>query len=299
MGRLGSLTMVDSPGKWTEAIARIRDSGALVIAVDSETAYWDLDPEFEMTSLIQIAFREAKGLHCCVFDVLRKPQLAALLQPLFLDPNVVKVGHNFSYDIRLLGKTFGLEFKNKWCTMTAAKRAKRKENSLEAMAKDLLGIPMDKGDQRADWSRRPLPIHQRNYAAKDAAITLLLYDYCAEQGWDGKSTYVPNLAKQQVIPGIVDEPATDLRRRLCRAIVSGMIGNCLIQTAYGSVDAEDHAKSLVKTLKSIEKGTFITEENSLDTFSLCVLPSSIEDVLFSGERLLKMLNWQEKGLEEL
>lgn len=298
MASLGKLTMVDSPGKWTEAIARIRDSGASVVAVDTETAYWELDSEFEMTSLIQIAFREGENLHCCIFDVLRKPLMAELLQPLFSDPTIVKVGHNFSYDLRLLAKTFGLTLINNWCTMTAGKRAKRRENSLEAMSKDLLGVAMEKGDQNSDWSRRPLHIHQRNYAAKDAAITLLLYEHCKAQGWDGQTVYVPNLAKQQIIPGFMDSPVADLRRRLCRVIVSGELGKRFIDTAYGTVNAEDHARSVAKTLKSIEKGTFISEEKGLDVFSLCVLPVSIEDVVFGAERLLKKLEG-ENGRGEL
>jgi len=48
--------------------------------------------------------------------------------------------------------------------------------SLQGQAAAHLGLHLDKGGQRSDWSRRPLDARQVHYAALDAFSTLLLYE---------------------------------------------------------------------------------------------------------------------------
>jgi ribonuclease D len=48
--------------------------------------------------------------------------------------------------------------------------------SIQAQVQAHLGVQLDKGEQRSDWSHRPLTIRQLRYAALDAVCTLLLYE---------------------------------------------------------------------------------------------------------------------------
>jgi DNA polymerase I len=99
------------------------------------------------------------------------------------NPGVVKIGHNLAYDLGLIRAAAGHRFPvvNLFDSMIAYQLliAGLYENSLKhaglkAVAKELLGVELDKGLQTSDWSG----IHtaeQLSYALKDSEILIQLY----------------------------------------------------------------------------------------------------------------------------
>ena len=149
-------------------------------ALDIEMADWRV-PSREWISLVQIAYREGSNIHVVVLDGKEKTT-QEIIQPFLLDSSVKIFAHNASYDINKLHKHWGIETQSAFCTMSAARRAGEKKYSLKILAEKFLGIQLDKSGQTSDFSRRPLKPEQLEYAAKDAAATLLLGKYQKQAG---------------------------------------------------------------------------------------------------------------------
>lgn len=152
-----------------------------VAALDIEMANWRV-PSQEWISLVQIAYREAGEIHVVVLDG-KDAQTPEIVRPFLLDLNLKIVVHNAAYDVNKLQKHWGIYTQSAFCTMSAARRAGEKKYSLRVLAKKFLGIELDKSEQTSDFSQRPLTPEQIEYAAKDAACTLLLWEYQQQAGW--------------------------------------------------------------------------------------------------------------------
>jgi DNA polymerase-1 len=105
------------------------------------------------------------------------------LLPVLANPEVVKIGHNLAYDLGLIRAAVGHRFPvvNCFDTMIAYQLliAGLYENSLKhsglgAVAKDVLGVGLDKSLQTSDWSGI-LKEEQLQYALKDSEILIKLY----------------------------------------------------------------------------------------------------------------------------
>jgi ribonuclease D len=151
-------------------------------ALDLEMANWRV-PSQEWISLVQIAYREAGEIHVVVLDG-KDAQTPETVQPFLLNPNIKIAVHNAAYDVNKLQKHWGIHTQSAFCTMNAARRAGEKKYSLQVLAKKFLGIELDKSEQTSDFSQRPLKPEQIEYAAKDAACTLLLWEYQQQAGWN-------------------------------------------------------------------------------------------------------------------
>ncbi|MBS1808667.1 MAG: hypothetical protein JST84_10790 [Acidobacteria bacterium] len=163
--------------------------GPSAVALDIEMANWRV-PSQEWISLVQVAYREAGEIHVVVLDG-KDAQTPETVRPFLLDPNITIAVHNAAYDVNKLQKHWGLHTQSAFCTMSAARRAGEKKYSLQVLAKKFLGIDLDKSEQTSDFSQRPLTPEQIEYAAKDAACTLLLWEYQQQVGW--YSPYHPKL----------------------------------------------------------------------------------------------------------
>lgn len=147
-----------------------------VIAVDIETINW-WNRHRERVALIQIAYRaEQRKIKVTVIDALAALEFEPLRIPLE-SPPVTKVIHNAAFDATKLAKHFRFKTSPIFDTMLAARRSGEAKYSLAAQALTHLGLHLDKGAQRSDWSRRPLDGKQLAYAALDAAATLQLYEH--------------------------------------------------------------------------------------------------------------------------
>src|SRR5262245_14611523 len=165
------------------AAALQRLDAAPVIALDIETIYW-WDRASERVSLIQMAFRENKGICGFVLDALAGFDPEPLRRPLELSAQI-KAIHNAGFDAVKLSSHFRIATSPIHDTMLAARRSGERRCSLQAQVEAHLGFHLDKAEQRGDWGRRPLSAEQLDYASLDAVCTLLLYEKQVARGLRG------------------------------------------------------------------------------------------------------------------
>jgi hypothetical protein len=182
-----------------------------VMALDIETINW-WDRQKERVSLLQLAFREDDRATVAVIDVLTDFDPEPLRRPLELSSKM-KAIHNASYDAVRIAKHYRIATAPIYDTMLAARRNGEKHCSLQAQTETHLGLQLDKTEQRGDWSRRPLSRAQVNYAALDAACTLLLYERQLERGLRGDYELRQRLERQQAALPLTatDQPPSELR----------------------------------------------------------------------------------------
>lgn len=154
-----------------------------VIALDIETINW-WNRHRELIALVQIAYRTGGQAKVVVIDALAELDLEPLRRPLEL-PTITKIIHNAVFDAGRLAKHLEFQVTPIFDTMAAARRSGERRYSLQAQAEIHLGLLLDKGSRRSDWSRRPLETKQLHYAALDAFSTLLLYENQRERKLNG------------------------------------------------------------------------------------------------------------------
>ncbi len=96
------------------------------------------------------------------------------LSPLFEDAGVEKVFHDVDYDGRMILTFMGIKPAPIFDTMIAARILGKEKVGLADLLWEYFGISMDKGLQKADWSRRPLGREMLEYAALDVAYLIPL-----------------------------------------------------------------------------------------------------------------------------
>lgn len=107
------------------------------------------------------------------------PELIPELIPLIESPDVRVIGHNLAFDLGIIRAQAGrrLKFTNLWDTMLSHKLLNNGLNSsatLQAVAKSLLGVDLDKSLQTSDWDGE-LSDEQLAYAVKDSLILEPIY----------------------------------------------------------------------------------------------------------------------------
>lgn len=134
------------------------------------------------TALIQVCVNEEK---CYLFHVSCMPKFPVMLKKLIETDSVKKIGLNVDYDIWKLGMDFDISAKQVVQHSTvelkalANKKLKSSENwSLEGLSRNVLRlrISKDPGIRKCDWSQFPLPETHQQYAATDAAVSLMIYN---------------------------------------------------------------------------------------------------------------------------
>lgn len=94
--------------------------------------------------------------------------------PLFEDRRVEKVFHDVDYDGRMLLTHLGVKPAPIFDTMIAARILGKEKVGLADLLGGYFGLSVDKGMQKADWSRRPLGREMLEYAALDVAYLIPL-----------------------------------------------------------------------------------------------------------------------------
>ncbi|HUJ79510.1 MAG TPA: HRDC domain-containing protein [Nitrospiria bacterium] len=135
----------------------------------------------EQGCLLQIA----TPTQTVLLDLIKLDHVNPLL-PLFADPAIEKVLHGADYDVRILGRDYGIAFTHLFDTMIAAQLLGFDAFGLGALVHQHFGVTLNKRYQKADWTQRPLPPEMIRYAAEDTAYLLPLSDILAraleEQG---------------------------------------------------------------------------------------------------------------------
>ena len=142
-----------------------------ILWVDTEIADYKSNPRL---SLIQVLAdsTDSTGDATFLLDVLDKPELAKdFINQIMVNPNIEKVLHNASYDIRFLGND---DAQNVTCTLKMASKIPTyilplPNRQLKTLIETLCGIAyVDKTEQSGDWAKRPLTEKQLEYAKMDA-----------------------------------------------------------------------------------------------------------------------------------
>lgn len=157
-----------------ETLSQVLDGLRLspVLALDLETT--GLDPHLHRPRLLQIA--DGRGpVAVCDLQVLGAGGRRSLNE--LLTGTAVKVFHNGKFDLKFL-LSLGLKPRGPlFDTMLASQLLDgglgERRHSLEALARDHLGLELDKELQLSDWSG-PLSWRQLEYAARDADVTFRL-----------------------------------------------------------------------------------------------------------------------------
>lgn len=136
-------------------------AGSRVLAIDTESD--SLYHHREKVCLIQLA---PEGRSVRLVDPLAFSDLSALAAVL-ADRTVVKVAHGAEYDVATLKRDFGFRFAGLLDTMIVARFLGLGVLGLQALLRAELGVEIDKGSQKDDWSRRPLDPQQEAYAMAD------------------------------------------------------------------------------------------------------------------------------------
>ena len=135
-----------------------------------ERTYW---PQL---ALVQIAFDDADGAPVVLLVDTLAPGLCAALTPLLSDPNTLKVMHSASEDVVAFKRACGVAPAPLFDTQIAAALSGIGAGmGYQRLVQDLLGVALEKGEQRSDWLRRPLSPAQLHYAAEDVVHLDALY----------------------------------------------------------------------------------------------------------------------------
>ncbi|WP_017317341.1 DNA translocase FtsK [Mastigocladopsis repens] len=144
---------------------------AKTLWLDTEIANWNTS--YPKLSLIQVLANptDSAGESVFILDVLHKPDLAAdFINQIMVNPNIEKVFHNASFDLKYLG---GQLAQNVTCTLKLARKITRKvlpvsNLQLKTLAAELCHFSnVNKEEQGSDWGQRPLSQNQLQYAAMD------------------------------------------------------------------------------------------------------------------------------------
>jgi len=158
-------TLIDDAEGLERLVERIQ--GVPEIAVDTEA-----DSFFsyrEKVCLIQVTAGEE--------DYLVDPLAGFDLAPIgavLADPDTTKIFHDGEYDVLILKRMYGFEFKNLFDTRVAAATLGSKSPGLASVLRDRFQIELDKAMQRSNWGKRPLSDKQVAYARLDTRFLLPL-----------------------------------------------------------------------------------------------------------------------------
>ncbi|OCQ99499.1 3'-5' exonuclease [Nostoc sp. MBR 210] len=144
---------------------------ASTLWIDTEVAdYNSRNPRLSLIQVLDDA-DDMSGDRVFLLDVLNQDELVAdFIQQVMLNPNIEKVFHNASYDVKFLGNK---KAKNITCTLEIAKKIPYyllpvPNYQLKTLATVLCNFhDIDKQEQCSDWSRRPLSEAQIDYAYLD------------------------------------------------------------------------------------------------------------------------------------
>ncbi len=162
--------VIDTEEKLSALLPALR--AAPWIALDTEADSLHAYPE--KLCLIQIS---SEGVEALV-DPLASISLEPLLK-IFHDHELIL--HGSDYDLRLLRKTFGFRPTAIFDTMLAARLLGCREFGLGNLVQKFLNVKLEKGPQKADWSRRPLTPRMEEYARNDTRFLKPIADILREQ----------------------------------------------------------------------------------------------------------------------
>lgn len=142
--------------------------------------------------------------------------LVDLMTPLPLKPLWEKLAtkhlvmHGSDFDLRLLHDLCGFRPASLFDTMLAAQLLNRQRIGLAALLSEHFGVTLDKGGQKANWSRRPLTPKLLDYAALDVWHLPALRDILTrELDRLGRLDWLQQQCERQIESGATGFPGDD------------------------------------------------------------------------------------------
>ncbi|MEK0179524.1 MAG: ribonuclease D [Oscillatoriales cyanobacterium] len=154
-----------------------------ILWIDTEIADYKSNPRL---SLIQVLAdpRDLTGDATFLLDVLDQPELVTdFISLIMVNPNIEKVMHNASYDIRFLGND---EAKNVTCSLNLSRKIPYyilplPNRKLKTLIEKVCNINyVDKTEQGSDWGKRPLTEKQVEYAKMDVVYLARVHRHLLE-----------------------------------------------------------------------------------------------------------------------
>jgi ribonuclease D len=135
-----------------------------IVAIDTETM--GLMPGRDRLCVIQLSSGDGMA-HLVQFQ--RGRYDAPNLRRLLSDQSITKLFHFGRFDIAVLYAYLGVLARPVYCTKIASKltRTYTDRHGLKDIARELLGIDLDKQQQSSDWGSADLSENQMKYAASD------------------------------------------------------------------------------------------------------------------------------------
>jgi ribonuclease D len=150
-----------------ELVVALRKAPA--VAIDTE--FMRERTYFARLCLIQLASDDVAA----IVDPLAIDDLSALRE-LMLDTAVVKIFHAGSQDLEIFFRLLGEATTPVFDSQVAATLAGFPQQvGYGALVKEMLGVPLDKGDTYTDWAKRPLSDTQVEYALNDVRYLPEMY----------------------------------------------------------------------------------------------------------------------------
>lgn len=142
------------------------------IAVDTELQGLRLGRD--QVSLVQLCDRDQQV--CLVRPNISKPP--PNLTKFFTHPKTVKIFHYAISDVTFLKSSLGIDVHPFRCTKVMSKlvRTYTDGHSLKNLAKEFIGLEMNKNAQSSNWQSKDLTQEQLQYAANDVLYLLRIYD---------------------------------------------------------------------------------------------------------------------------
>ncbi|MGB3761443.1 MAG: DNA translocase FtsK [Rivularia sp. (in: cyanobacteria)] len=171
-------------------IERLRASQ--ILWLDTEVA--DCRTPNPRLSLIQVLANpnDSTGEFAYIFDVLDKPDLTAyFINQIMLNPQIEKVFHNSSFDLKYLG---GKLIPNVTCTLKISRKITRyklktSNLKLKTLAAELCNFTdVDTESGASDWGKRPLLGKQLYYAAMDVVYLAAVHRYLLDFNSENENT---------------------------------------------------------------------------------------------------------------
>lgn len=146
-----------------------------VLAIDLECEN-NLHHYGSYISIIQIS-TETKNF---VVDVLELKKIEPL-KKLLEDPEIIKIFHDVSFDLRILKHELDIEPKNLFDTQLAALLIGEKNVGLASLLEKFFSVKKESKFQMADWTIRPINPEMMSYAVKDTVYLIKLKELLEQE----------------------------------------------------------------------------------------------------------------------
>jgi ribonuclease D len=168
----GDYVFIDQPAVLADWLAEserhMQQTGENRVCLDTEAD--SLHHYHEKLCLLQVA---CAGRYALI-DPLAIEDVSGLLA--LLDRHELWF-HGSDYDLTMLRRTYGWEPRVVRDTQIAARLAGFRHFGLAALVHSVFSIELSKASQKADWSRRPLPVHMLDYAVDDVRYLIPLAEH--------------------------------------------------------------------------------------------------------------------------